>query len=91
MSVITLTLYFTITETPGYSCDGPKQTKQLQELLPVLEHNSSTFANTAEELGLAEIKLVRSSCYSHLCEHGESVNSELRRRVGVFKDEYKSI
>ncbi|XP_032300022.1 uncharacterized protein C4orf50 homolog isoform X1 [Coturnix japonica] len=51
-------LHATEYETPGYSCDGPKQTKQQQELLPVLEHNSSTFANTAEELGLAEIKLV---------------------------------
>uniref|UniRef100_A0A669P776 Uncharacterized protein n=1 Tax=Phasianus colchicus TaxID=9054 RepID=A0A669P776_PHACC len=46
-------------ETPGYSCDGPEQKKGLQEkLLPVLEHNSNTFANAAEEVGLAEIKLV---------------------------------
>ncbi|XP_021251190.1 uncharacterized protein C4orf50 homolog [Numida meleagris] len=46
-------------ETLGYSCDGPKQTKKIpEELLPVLEHNSSTFANAAEELDLAEIKLV---------------------------------
>ncbi|XP_072192690.1 uncharacterized protein C4orf50 homolog [Excalfactoria chinensis] len=51
-------LHATEYEAPGYSCDRPKQAKQLQELLPVLEHNSSTFANAAEELGLAEIKLV---------------------------------
>ncbi|OXB72873.1 UNVERIFIED_CONTAM: hypothetical protein H355_005263, partial [Colinus virginianus] len=50
---------FTIAETPGYSCDGAKQTKKLpEEPLPVLEHNSSTFANATEELGLAEINLV---------------------------------
>lgn len=45
-------------ETPEYSCDGPKQTKKLRELRPLLEHSSSTFANAAEELGLAEIRLV---------------------------------
>ncbi|XP_065591862.1 uncharacterized protein C4orf50 homolog [Cyrtonyx montezumae] len=45
-------------ETPGYSCDGAKQTKKLpEEPLPVLEHNSSAFTNAAEELGLAEISL----------------------------------
>lgn len=86
-----LGLCFTVTETPEYSCDGPKQTKKLRELWPLLEHSSSTFANAAEELGLAEIRLVRSSCYSYLCESSESVIFELRRRVGVFKDKYKII
>ncbi|XP_052537990.1 uncharacterized protein C4orf50 homolog isoform X2 [Tympanuchus pallidicinctus] len=46
-------------ETPGYSCDGPKQTERLrEELLPVSEHNSNILADAAEELSLAQIKLV---------------------------------
>nr|XP_047902122.1 uncharacterized protein C4orf50 homolog isoform X2 [Anser cygnoides] len=46
-------------ETPGCSCDGLKQTEKLQEeILPVLEQNSGPFTNIAEEVGLAEIKMV---------------------------------
>ncbi|KAM6206118.1 LOW QUALITY PROTEIN: uncharacterized protein C4orf50 homolog [Sarcoramphus papa] len=49
-------LCFTITDTPGCSCDGLKQMEELrEELLPVLEHNSSAFAKVA---GLAEIEQV---------------------------------
>ncbi|XP_074947995.1 uncharacterized protein C4orf50 homolog isoform X3 [Phalacrocorax aristotelis] len=41
-------------ETSGCSCDGLKQTEELpEELLPVLEHNSSAVAKVA---GLAEIE-----------------------------------
>ncbi|XP_054681211.1 uncharacterized protein C4orf50 homolog isoform X2 [Grus americana] len=43
-------------ETPGCSCDGLKQMEELpEELLPVLERNSSAFSKVA---GLAEIEQV---------------------------------
>ncbi|XP_051474265.1 uncharacterized protein C4orf50 homolog [Apus apus] len=42
-------------EPPGGSCDGLKQMKELPEELPVLEHNSSTFAKV---VGPAEIEQV---------------------------------
>ncbi|XP_075276602.1 janus kinase and microtubule-interacting protein 1 isoform X2 [Opisthocomus hoazin] len=43
-------------ETPACNCDGLKQREELlEELLPVLEHNSSSFAKVA---GLAEIEQV---------------------------------
>lgn len=91
MNAITLTLCFIITETPRYSCDGPKQTERPQEeLLLVSEHNSNILADAAEELSLAQIKLVRSSCYSYLCGHSESVNFELRI-VSVIKDKHENI
>ncbi|KAM6073244.1 LOW QUALITY PROTEIN: uncharacterized protein C4orf50 homolog [Theristicus caerulescens] len=49
-------LCFTITETPGCSCDGLKQMEELpEELLPVLEYNSSASSKVA---GLAEIEQV---------------------------------
>ncbi|XP_074721816.1 janus kinase and microtubule-interacting protein 1 isoform X1 [Strix uralensis] len=42
-------------ETPGCSCDGLEQMKELPELLPVLEHNSHAFAKVA---GLAELEQI---------------------------------
>lgn len=59
------------------------------ELLPVLEHNSSAFEKVA---GLAEIEQVRRKVTTILAVfvHSGSVNFEIKWRVGVFKDEYKS-
>ncbi|XP_061848913.1 golgin subfamily A member 4 isoform X2 [Colius striatus] len=49
-------LYAKESETPGCSCDGVKQMEELpEELLPVLEHNSSAFAKV---IGLAESEQV---------------------------------
>lgn len=60
-----------------------------EELLPVSEHNPSAFAKVA---GLAEIEQVRRKVTAILAifVHSESVNFEIKQRVGVFKDEYKS-
>lgn len=60
-----------------------------EELLPVLEHNSSAFAKVT---GLAEIEQVSRKVTAILAifVHSESVNFEIKWRVGVFKDEYKS-
>ena len=60
-----------------------------EELLPVLEHNSSAFAKVA---GLAEIEQVRRKVTAVLAifVHSESANFEIKWRVDVINDEYKS-
>lgn len=60
-----------------------------EELVPVLECSSSAFVKVA---GPAKTEQVRRKVTAVLAVfvHREHVKLERKRRVGVFKDEYKS-